>query len=165
MGSQNKPFAALFLLAMVAVVQNVAYWSLLPEKVATHFNIHGQPDSWMSRTAATGMMLAFQLGLPFVLLGAVSLATRLPASMVNIPNREYWLHPDRRAESLGYMRTWMAWLCVATSIEAIGINHLTFIANRQQAPLNMAWFGLILVTFLAFVALLVVKMIRRFRLP
>jgi hypothetical protein len=33
-------------LIVVAIVQNAWYWPQLPQRVATHFGIDGQPNAW-----------------------------------------------------------------------------------------------------------------------
>ncbi len=152
-------------LALVAVVQNAWYWASLPNRVATHFGIQGQPDAWMSKAAAISTMLLFQLGMPLFLLGVVALSRRLPTSMVNIPNRDYWLHEDRRHESLDYVQTIMSWVAVAMASLGIVINHLTFVANRERAALQLTYFLIALGLFLLAVFSLVGRMAWHFRLP
>jgi hypothetical protein len=44
---------------------------------------------------------------------------KLPDSIVNIPHREYWLHPDRHASSIGYVQFFMNWIAVALSLFAM----------------------------------------------
>ena len=96
MSSKNPVYSILAGLMVVSVVQHVWYFPQLPERVATHFGIDGQPNDWMSRTAATLLLAAVQLGVPLFLVGVTSLARRMPNSMINIPHKDYWLHPDRR---------------------------------------------------------------------
>jgi uncharacterized membrane protein len=157
--------SSLVLLAVAAVVQNAYYWQRLPEKVATHFNWQGMPDAWMSKRNAVIVMGGFQLGMPFFLLATTALASWLPSSMVNIPHREYWLHPDRRASSLRYANNSMAWIAVAVSVFGIGVNHLTFIANRRGQPLQTGWFSVLMICFLAVVFAIVGTMAIHFRRP
>lgn len=95
---------------LLSLGQHAWYWPQLPDRVATHFGIDGQPNDWMSRTSSTLMLCGIQLGLPLFLAGVMSLANRLPDSMINIPHREYWLHPDRRAAtSLWRFRKPQSW--------------------------------------------------------
>lgn len=53
---------ALGSLALAAAVSAVVH-ERLPERVATHFDLHGQPDGFMPRTAAAAFLPAFGLGL------------------------------------------------------------------------------------------------------
>jgi uncharacterized membrane protein len=152
-------------LAVAAIVQNAWYWNWLPERVATHFNFEGTPDSWMSKRNATIVMCGFQLGMPLFILAMISLASRLPVSLVNIPHREYWLHPDRRQASLNYFKNQMLWIAVIVSLLTMAVNHLTFIANRDGNGLKSGWFGLLMIAFLTAIFTIVCKMVMHFRLP
>ena len=56
-----------------AAAASAAVYSDLPERVATHFDIHGTPDGWMSRPWAAAFMPAFAV----VLWAIVRFAPRL----------------------------------------------------------------------------------------
>jgi uncharacterized membrane protein len=165
MTSQRIALFAVVVIALLAVAQNAWYWGQLPDRVATHFNSEGSPNDWMTKTNATITMSAFQIGMPLFLIVVTLLAARLPASMVNIPHREYWLHPDRHASSMGYVQLFMNWIAVAFSLFAMAINHLVFLANRDGVGLDTVWFGALMAVFLVTVFLLVDKMLSHFRLP
>lgn len=70
----------------------------LPARVPTHFGPSGAADSWSSRTEALWMFglmgggtLAFFLLLAFVM-------DKLPTSMLNVPNKDWWTAtPEREA--------------------------------------------------------------------
>jgi hypothetical protein len=93
------------------------------------------------------------------------LAARLPAAMVNIPNREYWLHPDRHASSMRYVQTFMNWIAVAFALFAMAISHLVFMANRDGNGLDTRWFGALMIVFLVSIFILVATLVSHFRLP
>jgi uncharacterized membrane protein len=46
-----------------AAAASAALYSELPERVATHFDLHGNPNGWMSRPWAAAFMPVFSLGL------------------------------------------------------------------------------------------------------
>ncbi len=165
MSSQRIAMFAVAAIALLAVAQNAWYWGQLPDRVATHFNSEGTPNDWMTKTNATIIMSGFQIGMPFFLIAVTLLAARLPASMVNIPHREYWLHPDRHASSIGYVQLFMNWIAVVFSLFALAINHLVFMANRDGVGLNTVWFGVLMAVFLVTVFLLVAKLLYHFRMP
>ena len=103
--------------------------------------------------------------MPFLLVAVTLLAARLPASMVNIPNREYWLHPDRRASSMRYVQTFMNWIAVAFALFAMAISHLVFMANRDGNGLNTRWFGALMTVFLISIFISVASLVFHFRRP
>lgn len=107
----------------------------------------------------------FQIGMPLFMLGVTWLAGKLPSSMVNIPNREYWLHADRRSATLAYMQMVMAWIAVCLSLFMMLVNHLTFVANREVEDLNTLRLFLAMAVFLIVVFAIVSSLLWRFRLP
>lgn len=150
---------------VIAFVQNAWYWQQLPPRVATHFGIDGQPNAWMSRNAATAMMLALQIGLPLFLAGIGACLRWLPASLVNIPNRQYWFEPERRESTARYMQLMLMLIALLTSLFLIWLSRLTFRANMTGGglPLRDAVGGLVL--FLVGVFSTVAFTIWRFRRP
>ena len=138
--------------------------SMLPERVATHFNGVGQPNGWMSRTTHLIFMAAFGVVFPLFLIG-VCWATRfLPAGLVNIPHRDYWLADARRAESASYLAWHAVWFgCLAQGF-VIGLHWLVVWSNQRQPPsLPIAWVLGVTVPFLLGVAAWVFCLYRRFR--
>jgi serine/threonine-protein kinase len=81
--------------------------AVLPERVATHFGIDGLPNGWTSRdefTKSTALIVILPVA---VVQGIGLLLGRIPSSLINLPNRDYWLAPERRSETLERVRTAM----------------------------------------------------------
>lgn len=153
------------LLVAGVLAQHAWYWPQLPQRVATHFGADGQPDDWMSRTAATVLLAGLQIGLPLFLLGITQLARRLPDSMVNIPHREYWLAPERRESTLLHMDRMMFAIAALTAIFLFVIVHLTFLANRAATSLDTRAFFVAMAMYVAGVFLVAGFSLRKLRLP
>ena len=72
----------------------------LPDSVAVHFGAGNQADGWMSCTGYVVFMLSFMIGMTaFIIFVVGTLPAKFP-HWTNVPNRDYWLAPKRRAESL-----------------------------------------------------------------
>lgn len=162
MTSRRLAVGILASLLCIAVVQNAWYWSQLPPKVATHFDAAGQPDRWMSRPSAVGVMLFFQVGIPLFIVATARLSAILPESMINMPHRQYWLAPERRAATLNRVAATMDWVAVLVSCLMMSVNHLTFVANRDGLRLNSGRFIAAIGLFLVSMLVLVVRMLRHF---
>jgi len=138
--------------------------SQLPDRVATHFNGGGEPNGWMSRSGHQGSMLVFGLAFPmlFVLL---SYATRfLPRGLVNIPYRDYWLAPERRAETSNYLVRQSLWLACLAVCFVIGLQFSIVHANQQHPPhLSVAVLLATVVPFLAGTMIWAFMLMRHFR--
>jgi len=93
------PFLLLAALAVLSVVQAAWLQFHLPALVATHFNAAGQVDGWMSRAYFLRYELSFTVGTFAVFVALAFLAAVLPAGLVNLPHKDYWLAPERSADT------------------------------------------------------------------
>lgn len=92
---------ALLLVPLAIAVGWLAYrWSALPPEVASSFDFEGRARDAMSR----GSFAAFTLvTLAFIALLFGALAAwmpRAPSRWVNLPDKDYWLAPERRTATL-----------------------------------------------------------------
>ncbi len=124
------------ILALVALALLLAahYAPLLPDPVASHFNSAGQPNDWMSRNGFIAFNLVMLVGMAALFLGLPPLLSKIPNEWINMPRKDYWLAPERRAETLDTMARWMEWLGVATLALLLGITQLTIEANLSGGP-------------------------------
>src|SRR5690349_6137471 len=76
----------------------------LPDKVASHFGMDGKPNGWMLRSDYVLYMGAAGVGLPLFILAIYSLLSIIPKQLINVPNRDYWFAPERRAETAAWLR-------------------------------------------------------------
>ncbi len=131
----NKIATLLLLLLMAGAVWHmIHYYPLLSDTVASHFGLSGEPDGWTSKQSFVtlyGVLVAVMGGM-FLAFAAV--LPRLPDSLINMPNREYWLAPERRRQSLAVFSDWMLWLGNATVAFIIAVMHLSFLVNLGQRP-------------------------------
>lgn len=156
-------FQILAILVVVAFTQAAFYFGQFPDRVATHFDGQGNPDGWSGKLAATMKMLGFQCGMPLFILAMGQLASRMPESMVSIPDKEYWMHPDRKPQALQVRANYFAWFAVLVAALIAALNHLTFLANRDSAPLRLGWFTAAITLFLITGLTLVIRMVLHFK--
>lgn len=157
--------ATLVVVNVIGLTLHWHYHEELPEQVATHFDGKGQPGNFKPKGQATMLLAGLEIGLSwFMVLIGMSLSL-FPSSLINIPNRNYWLAEARRGESLAYMRMILNGIALVTALFVMTISYSTFVANRDQAPLDgvLFWsgFSLYMLAMLAIVVLLQI----RFRLP
>src|SRR5215813_8923472 len=72
----------------------------LSETVATHFGSGFLANGWMQREGYLTFSLTFATVLPAIVAGIVGWLPRIFPRYVNIPHRDYWLEPERRASTL-----------------------------------------------------------------
>lgn len=148
-----------------AVARVAAVWPRLPAVMASHFDAAGNPDGAMPR-GAFFTTIAFVCGATVLLplLGGL-LLRHMPAGAINVPHRDYWLAPERRAESIARLERTFAWFPVPLAALFAFTLELTIQANMQRTGLNAGamWTGLALVV--ASFAILIVKLHRTFGPP
>ncbi len=155
-------YFVLLISILAAVIQVIVQYPTLPERVATHFGPGGEPDAFSTKESFTLMMLLLVLGMPGFLVLLAKLMPYLPVSMINIPNRDYYLHPDRAARTLVEMETSMVWLAVITEVFMLGLVQLTIQANINGTPLSMPAFVVLMAVFMVAMIVFCVVLLRRY---
>lgn len=99
-------FAYTFLLILcVAFILGTA--QNLPPVVASHFDLSGTPDATMPRDQFTNLFLAIMVLTSGLMALLPTLIAKLPPQMINIPNRIYWLAPDRIVETKQILQAYL----------------------------------------------------------
>ena len=130
-----RPSRALILLLIVlALLQAVHYGPLLPDEIATHFDAAGQANEWTSKTGFLLTNLAFMIGMAALFFALPAGLSKIPNEWISMPNKDYWLAPERRAATLERVQRWSEWLGVATVALFLGITELTVLANLSTDP-------------------------------
>ena len=155
--------AILYLLIGVFVAHIVFYYPNLPEIVASHFNGLGEPDGFMSKQnflifeGVILLIIIFEFTLlPFII-------KKMPNSLINLPNKDYWLASERREATFSIFGNYFEWFSIALLSLFIAVNHLVFQANLTKQNLSRTTMWLVLGAFLAFTIVWLIKFIRRFR--
>ncbi len=122
---------------ILSVVAGAAFvWlsgGTLPDVVASHFGAYGTANGFTSRGAYTGSMLALVVVLPVVIALSGRLASALPPRFINLPNKAYWLAPERRAATLHALSQRTGWLAVLLVAFLCFVHWLVVQANSSVA--------------------------------
>ena len=121
----------------------------------------------MSRSAHLGAALVIGSLPVAVVIGVFHILRFVPTSCFTLPNRDYWLAPERRQATLEYLERqgfWLACLIVAFMTE---VQFLILQANTLTVPALRAGKGWIMIfVFLAAIGAWVIALIRHFiRIP
>ena len=87
-------------------------------------------------------MGALGLSVPFISVAIALLFRYIPSRFVNIPNRQYWLSPERREQTSRYITRQMLWLASMEVTFFAGIQYSIVEANRltpAQMPTDKFW--------------------------
>jgi uncharacterized membrane protein len=133
----------LLLLVVLAIFQYTHFEPLLPDRVASHFGSSGQPNDWTSKGAYMGINLAAIVGFAGLFIGIGALTRQLPAEWINLPHKDYWLAPERRAATLDQFQRQMEWMGAGTVAFYLFVLQLTIEANLQGHALDnrIFWTG------------------------
>jgi len=136
----------------------------LPDVVASHFGASGQANGFMSRDAYVGLMLACVAGLPTLLTVVSNLGLDAPKARINLPNRDYWLTPERRGETVSYVRAHLARFAAVLVVFLCYVHWLVVRANGAQPPhLSSSGIGVGLAAFGVYAIVWTRLLLRRFR--
>ena len=135
-----KRYISMLIFLAVLIAAGVFVFSssgALPERVASHFGSSGAADAFMSRGGYVTFMLVFVVGLPLVMTGIMTLVFRSVTTSLNIPNRDYWLAPERRADTVAFLTRHNMRFGACLAIFLSYVHWLVVQANlRQPAELS-----------------------------
>ena len=89
---------------------------------------------------------------------------RIPDSMINLPNKDYWLAPERRQQSLDTIQSYLLWMGSLTIIFLTDVFHQSYQVGLGKATrLGHFWIGL--AVYLALTAAWCAGLFMAFRRP
>jgi hypothetical protein len=163
MSNTRLPNSVFFLLAMLGAVQYAYYAPRLPEMLGSHFGIDGAVNGWQGKAAFFSVEVAIIVLATVVSFGAPRLIAAMPVSLINLPHKEFWLGPERRENTLLYIRTWSVWFGCGLLAFLLFVMELAFRANMLMPPrFNNAAFVPALVAFVTFDTFALLRLILHF---
>jgi uncharacterized membrane protein len=155
------------LLLILAGVAGAFVWfsgAALPDMVASHFGPSGAANGFMPRASYVRFMLVLIVTLPVSLGLLPGLLLGVPGVRINLPNRDYWLAPERRAATIATLRRHLAGFGVLLLLFLTYMDGLTVRANQTFPPaLPGDWFIGGLIVFVVTAALWIGFLLWRFR--
>jgi uncharacterized membrane protein len=148
-------------LVVVALFEVARQWNLAPGVVPSHFDAAGRPNAWSSRNEFFALQFAVTLGIAALFIGIPWLLKFTPASLINLPNKSYWLAPGRREETMDRLASYFDVFASATVLLLMVVFELASQASRGGAP-TMNFFLPALVSYLVFSVVWTVALIRIF---
>ena len=122
----------------------------LPSVVASHFAGSGTANGFMPHRAYLILMLTLVVGLPSLLIVLTWWSLGSSNARINLPNKDYWLAPERKTETVSYLRAGVLWFGTLLLAFLCYAHWLVVLANSHQpAKLENYWFIGGLVIFFA----------------
>ena len=141
----------LFLLGLVLVslVEAARQWNSAPSRVPSHFDAAGRPNAWGSRDELFLIHVGVTLLIAALFIVIPALLRSTPAGLINLPNKSYWLAPERREETMERLASSFEVFASATVLLLIVVFELTSLASRGGG-LATSYFLPVLVSYLRF---------------
>ena len=166
MSDTRIPKVLFFAIVLAAIAQCVHDFPLLPDRLASHFAASGMPNGWMTKQQ---FFVTYAVVFVPALLVEFWLSHRIankPDAKFNLPNKDYWLAPERRAETFAYFGSFFAWYgCAFLFVEVFAMG-LAMRANFDTPPhLPTGPIVSVLVGFVLYNIAAVAVIYRRFSKP
>jgi len=161
-----RPSRTLFVVLLAAALLQMAwYYPRLPERMASHFDAAGRANGFLPKPAFFILNAGVLALLSLVFLLTPILLARLPNRLINLPNRDYWLAPERRDWALAKVQAFSVGFGDAMVLFLLLVFRDVMRANLLEMPrLTMRiWFYL--VSLAVFAIVWTMRLMRTFRLP
>jgi uncharacterized membrane protein len=160
---KNAARALFFAIAAVAIAQGAYAFPLMPERMASHFAASGTANGWMTKSRFFAVYAVTLLPALLVEFWVPRRIAKTPGAKLNLPNKEFWLAPERRDSTLAYFEVFFAWYGCAFLLLIVFVMGLAMRANLNPPPRIPAGPTLAaLVLFVLFNVGAVIVMLRRF---
>lgn len=161
--NSRLPKLVFVLLALYAAIHFSRDYAQLPQVVASHFNARGTPNGWQTKPAFFMVFVAVSVLAAVVGFGIPRIIAAVPARLINVPNRRYWLAPEHLAETTEFLNSYFAWFGCAIFLIMILTFDYAIQSNlhpeNRPDPARM-WY--ILAGFLAFVVVWIIRIFVKF---
>lgn len=81
----------------------------LPQSIAVHFAHDGTPNGWAPKDGLLWMTLIVLAILSVTTMGIPRLIAAVSGDRMNLPRRAYWLAPQRRKQTMGFIEAQGIW--------------------------------------------------------
>ncbi|HVA95104.1 MAG TPA: hypothetical protein VNI36_09420 [Candidatus Dormibacteraeota bacterium] len=166
MSDTRFPRNLFFAIFTAGILQCVHDLPLLPNRLASHFAASGMANGWMTKSQ-------FFITYIVVILPSIALEFWMPSRItkksgagLNLPNKEYWLAPERRTETLAYFKGFFSWYgCAFLLLEVFAMGMALRANFAVPARLPVIPIASAIVAFVVFNIAGVIAMYRRFSKP
>lgn len=162
MSKSRYPSIIFLIVSIASIALPLFYYPHLPNTIASHFNFRNEADGWMNKNTFLIVEIAVAVFLSGMFLLIAYFIPKLPNSIINLPNKNYWLSPERREESLQVFTRFIYWFGSLTLGFLTLISQEVIITNMRIRTTISSNIWIYLLVFLTIVAFISIKMILHF---
>jgi uncharacterized membrane protein len=161
------PKLVFVLLALYAAIHFSSYYSHLPDVVASHFDRHGSANGWQTKSAFFRVFLSVSVLAAVIGFGIPRIIAVVPAQLINLPNKRYWLAPEHLAETVEFLDSYFAWFgCAIFLIMILTFDYAVQSNLHPENPPDPARMWYILAGLLVFIVVWTTRLLTKFlRVP
>jgi hypothetical protein len=166
--STPRPSLPVPFLVLLAAAVGFILWSgrSLPLVVASHFDGAGRTNGHMPKALYLAVMLLITALVPLLVVLIPRRALAGSVEHINVPNRGYWLAPERRADTVRFLSRQMTLFAALLIVFLCYVQWLVVRANELTPPsMNSRAFLIGLAVFLGCTFSWTLRVIRRFARP
>ena len=150
------------LMIMLAGIQTIYYYHLMPPIVASHFNAAGAPNGWSAKSSIF-ILYWIVIGVAVLVAQAIPVLTgALPPSMVNLPKKDYWMTDENWPRAKAMLKTYSKWFGAILLFFLLIVFELVFRINLTHDPVLGNYFWMVLVLFFVLVIGWSIRFVTRF---
>jgi uncharacterized membrane protein len=164
MPNSGLPKLIYVLLAACGLIYFAFMYPQLPNLMASHFNAGGAATAFMPKAGFFGLFLFVMIFASIPSFFVPRQIAALPNNKINLPNKEYWLAPERRAETVQYVGLQMGWFgCALLALLLYGFYFAVAANLRPNHAFDSTSFLVGLGAFFAFIVVWLTRLIGHFR--
>jgi uncharacterized membrane protein len=161
--NSSLPKLIYILLAAAGLLYFSLWYAQLPDPMASHFNANGVATAWMPKSGFFMLILVVTLAASVPVFVVSKSMAKLPNDKINLANKEYWLAPERRAETVEYLGTQMGWFgCALLALLYCGLYNAVAANLRTNHTFDSGFFYVVLGVFFAFILFWLVRLLSHF---
>ncbi|MFI5095180.1 MAG: DUF1648 domain-containing protein [Candidatus Acidiferrum sp.] len=167
MQDSKLPKTIFIVLAVFAAIYFWSNYAQLPNIVASHFNARGVANGWQPKSVFFAFFVGAVAIAAFLTFGVLAIFSKMPIAMINLPHKEYWLAPERRAETLARLNGSFAWFgCAVLLVVTTAVNYAIRQNLHPGGTLGTLLLLCVLGGFLVFAVSFSIRMLTHFgRVP
>jgi uncharacterized membrane protein len=154
------------LLALYAAVHFSYYYPQLPGIIASHFDARGVANGWQTKPAFFGVFVAMSALSVMIGFGLAAIIGAVPMQLINLPNKQYWLAPERRTETLEYLKAYFGWFsCSLYVVMIVAFDYAVQSNLHRDSPPGVSRLWFTLTGFMGFMIVWLIRLFARFGRP
>ena len=151
------------ILSLIFICSLFYYYFLLPDIVASHFNLSGEANGWTSKESFLIIMLFIFLIFSGIIFLSLYLIPKMPQSMISIPNKEFYLSNEHKEETFKIINSFMLLICNLTIILLIIGNFFVFNINLGTLKKLPVFFDYAVILYVLSLLVIILRIYFKFR--